>query len=249
MDQSKVLAVVNGEKITQQDVYAFLNGLDPQVAAQFQSPQGIEQITEELANQELLYLDAVEKGLDKDESFEIEMERMKKNALKQYAMHRLFDDINVTEDEIAKYYDEHKEHFNTPEAIRASHILVKTEKEAKDIFDEIEAGLSFEDAANKYSSCPSKDKGGDLGEFTRGSMVPEFEKAAFEMEVGEVSQPVESQFGYHIIKVASKKEPGISALEEVKGKVIEQLTGLKQQERYLDRTKELKEKYKVETYY
>lgn len=249
MDQNKVLVEVNGNKITQQDVYAFLNGLGQQAAMQFQSPDGMKQIADELANQELLYLDAVEKGLDEEEDFRAEMENMKKNVLKQYAMHKLFHDISVTEEEIKDYYEEHKEQFQTPETIRASHILVEDEKEAEKIFGEIEEGKSFEDAAKEYSTCPSKENGGDLGEFPRGSMVPEFEKAAFEMELDKVSKPVETQFGYHIIKVVSKKEKVVNSLDEVKDKVTEQITGLKQQERYLDTTQDLKKKYEVKTYY
>lgn len=249
MDQNKVLVTVDGREITEQDVYAFLNELGPEVAMQFQSPEGIKQIADELANQELLYLDAMENKLDQEEAFKREREKMEKNVLKQYAMHRLLSDISATEDEIQKYYDDHKEYFKTPETIRASHILVKDEADANKILQEIEEGLSFDDAAKKYSICPSKENGGDLGEFPRGSMVPEFEKVAFSMDIDKVSQPVETQFGYHLIKVESKKEQVMNSLDEVRDQVTQQLIGLKQQERYLSKTKELKEKYEIKTFY
>lgn len=249
MDQNKVLAVVNDREITQQDVFAFLNELGPQVAMQFQSPEGIRQIADELANQELLYLDAIENGFDEEEDFKLEMEKVKANVLKQYAMHKLLSDISASEDEIKKYYDDHKEYFKTPEAVKAGHILVKEEEEANKILKEIEEGLSFEDAASKYSMCPSKEKGGDLGEFSRGSMVPEFEEAAFNMEPGKISEPVSTQFGYHLIRVEHKREESINAFEDVKDRVTEQVIGLKQQETYLNKTKELKEKYEVKTFY
>ena len=90
--------------------------------------------------------------------------------------------------------------------VRAEHILVKTEAEAKDIKGRIEEGkISFEDAAKQYSQCPSKANGGDLGYFGRGMMVKEFETASFEGKVGAVSDPVQTQFGWHLIKVLDKK--------------------------------------------
>jgi len=89
--------------------------------------------------------------------------------------------------------------------VRASHILVDTEKEADRILKKINKGKSFEDMARKFSSCPSGRKGGDLGYFGKGQMVPEFEKAAFNMEAGQVSPPVRTQFGYHIIKVVDRR--------------------------------------------
>ena len=89
--------------------------------------------------------------------------------------------------------------------VRASHILVDTEKEADRILKRINKGKSFEDMARKFSSCPSGRKGRDLGYFGKGQMVPEFEKAAFNMEVGQVSPPVRTQFGYHIIKVVDRR--------------------------------------------
>jgi len=89
--------------------------------------------------------------------------------------------------------------------IRASHILVKTEAEAKDILSKINAGDSFETLAKKFSTCPSGKKGGDLGMFGKGMMVPEFEEASFKAKAGEVVGPVKTQFGYHIIKVTEIK--------------------------------------------
>ncbi len=95
---------------------------------------------------------------------------------------------------------------NNYNQVRAEHILVKTEAEAKDIKAKIEEGkISFEDAAKEYSQCPSKANGGDLGYFGRGMMVKEFETASFDGKVGQVSDPVQTQFGWHLIKVIDKK--------------------------------------------
>ena len=88
--------------------------------------------------------------------------------------------------------------------VRASHILVKTEEEARKLYDEIKAGLDFADAAAQFSLCPSGANGGDLGFFGKGMMVKPFEDAAFNLEVGEMSEPVETQFGWHLILLTGK---------------------------------------------
>lgn len=89
--------------------------------------------------------------------------------------------------------------------VRASHILVKTQEEALKIKEEIAAGKSFDEAAKDYSLCPSGRNGGDLGFFGHGVMVPEFDKAAFEATQGEVTEPVQTNFGWHLILVTDKK--------------------------------------------
>lgn len=83
--------------------------------------------------------------------------------------------------------------------VSAKHILVEQKFEAEDIIKKLNEGVSFEQLAEKFSRCPSKFKGGDLGEFGKGQMVPSFEQAAFELNVGDVSEPVQTQFGYHLI--------------------------------------------------
>jgi peptidyl-prolyl cis-trans isomerase C len=89
--------------------------------------------------------------------------------------------------------------------VHAAHILCKTDKKAKEVLEKLGAGQSFAEMARKYSQCPSSKSGGDLGWFGKGSMVPEFEKAAFEGEKGKILGPVKTQFGYHLIKVLDKK--------------------------------------------
>ncbi|GAM15038.1 peptidylprolyl isomerase [Mesobacillus selenatarsenatis] len=110
-------------------------------------------------------------------------------------------DVKVSEDEIKKRYEEYK-----PE-IKASHILVKDEKTAQEVKKKLEEGAKFEDLAKEYSQDPgSAAQGGDLGFFGPGKMVPEFEEAAYALEVNKISDPVQSQHGFHIIKVTEKKE-------------------------------------------
>ncbi|MGJ0847967.1 peptidyl-prolyl cis-trans isomerase C [Tissierella praeacuta DSM 18095] len=245
MSEKRVLAVVNGKEITEDTVLKFLNDLGPQMAMQFQSPEGIKRVVDELVNQELIYLNALENELDKEEGFTKELERLKEGLLKQYALNNILSEVTVTEGEILEFYNKNKENFKKPETVIASHILVDNEDKAKDIINEINNGLSFEEAAQSYSSCPSKERGGNLGEFTKGQMVPEFETAAFNMEVDTISEPVKTQFGYHIIKLLAKNKESLSTFDEIKKEITQQVLGMKQQQVYLDKTNQLKQKYEV----
>lgn len=245
MNKSKVLATVNGKEITEDIVLKFLNDLGPQVAMQFQSPEGMKKVVEELINQEVLYLDAIEQKLDEEEAFNQQLEILKEGLVKQYAVNKMLADVTVKEEEIKEFYKKNKEQFKKPESAVASHILVDTEEKANEVLKEIENGETFEDIAKKYSSCPSKDQGGNLGEFTRGKMIPEFEEVAFSMEIGAISKPVKTKFGYHIIKLVDKKEESESNFEEVKEQISQQLLAMKQQEVYINKTNELKQNYEV----
>lgn len=153
-------------------------------------------------------------------------------------------DIVVTEEELQAFYKENPDHFTEPESAHAKHILVDTEEKAAEIMASIEKGeVAFEDAAKEFSSCPSNAQGGDLGEFGRGQMVPEFDQVAFEAEIGKVVGPVKTQFGYHLIKVESRKETSVMAFEDVKDYIQGTLLQQKQNEAYTAKFKELEEKY------
>ena len=121
-----------------------------------------------------------------------------------------------------------------------------SEARAQEILAEIESGMAFADAAAQYSSCPSSQQGGDLGMFSKGQMVPEFEEAAFKMAVGEVSEPVETQFGFHIIKVTDKQESGLLSFEEVRSNLLRNMMAEKQGAIYQNHIADLKSKYNVE---
>lgn len=93
----------------------------------------------------------------------------------------------------------------TPSEVRASHLLVESQKMAEECRQEILAGATFDEVAKRVSKCPSGSRGGDLGYFVRGQMVPQFDKAAFELPIGELSQPVQTQFGWHLITVTDRR--------------------------------------------
>lgn len=245
MTSNKVLATVEGREITENYVERLLEGLGPQRAAQFNTVEGRKTLLNELITQELIFVDAQKKDLDHEPEFEAELEAMKVELLKQYGMRKLFKDIEVSSEEAFEYYKVNRSEFKAPESIHAKHILVEDEAKAEQIYWDLKKGLFFEEAAKKYSTCPSASKGGDLGTFSRGQMVPEFEKAAFELEINEISRPVKTQFGYHIIKLIDRKKAGISDFDEVEDQIKEILTGSKQNKKYIEESKRLREIYTV----
>lgn len=246
MVENKVLAIVEGKEITEMDLDFLLRGLPQQQAMQFNSEEGRKQLLQELINQQLLYLDAKEKGLENNELYKKELEKTAESLLKQFAIRELLSNVEVTDEEIVEYYNTHKDQFKSEESVRSSHILVDSEETANEIYEKLNNGESFEEAAKEFSKCPSKEKGGDLGYFTKGKMVKEFEEASFELATDELSKPVKTQFGYHIIKVLDKKEAGFKSLEEVGYSISQQLTAMKQNTLYLEETNKLKNKYKIE---
>lgn len=242
---NKVLAVVDGREIKQADLLNLLQSIG-QSAASFQGAEGQKKLVDELIMQELLYSDALAQGLDQEEAYQNAVKEMSKTILKQYAMKKLLDTIDATEEEIKEYYDNHTSLFKTQEKASACHILVSTKEEAQKIADEIKNGLDFKEAASKYSSCPSASQGGSLGEFTRGQMVPEFEDATFSMTPGEISEPVQTQFGFHLIQLEDLKPAGIMPFEAAQAQAKEHLLMTKRQALYLSKREELGNRYTVE---
>lgn len=143
---------------------------------------------------------------------------LKDQIINQLSLEKLLaDDIKVSDEEVAAYYEENKEQFSQGEQVDASHILVESEDLAKEIKGKLDDGGDMAALAKEYSTDPgSKDNGGKLGFFGKGQMVPEFEEAAFSNKVGEISDPIKSEHGYHIIVVNEKKEAQVGSLEENK---------------------------------
>lgn len=161
---------------------------------------------------------------------------------------KLTSNVKVTEAEVKKYYDENKGMFELPSPeIRASHILVDTEEEAREILGKIRDGADFEELAKKYSKDPgSKDLGGDLGYFSKGKMVPEFEKAAFALKPGEVSDIVKSEYGYHIIKVTGERTS--LSFDDAKEYIKSNLENTKKDEEFAKHLEEWKKQSHIEKY-
>lgn len=226
----EVVATVNGEKITKNTLYdnmvkisgknALNSLINEKLVSQKLKEAGLT-ITDEDVQAEL---DRIIKDFGSEEQFAMMLEYyygipldVYKQEIRVQAMLRklLEPQTNVTDEEISQYYEENKDQFVQTDQVRASHILVKTREEAEAILAELKAGADFGELAKaKSTDTATAESGGDLDFFGRGIMDPAFEEAAFALEVGEISDIVESGFGYHIIKVTDKIGEYLPPLEE-----------------------------------
>ena len=244
MSEQNILATVDGVNITDADVDAYIKNMPQEQQGYAQYPQFREHVLKQLLAFHLYAKMAVEEKMDETEEFKAMLEKARKEILAQTAINSVLKDIAVTEEEMQSFYKENPDHFAEPESAHAKHILVDTEEKALEIMDSIVKGeVAFEDAAKEFSSCPSNAQGGDLGEFGRGQMVPEFDQVAFEAEVGKVVGPVKTQFGYHLIKVEGRKEASVMVFDTVKEYIQGTLLQQKQNEVYTAKYNELYAKY------
>ncbi|MGB4600065.1 MAG: peptidylprolyl isomerase [Trichlorobacter sp.] len=183
--------------------------------------------------------DEFRKGLDQQGLNEKELrELIRRNVvIENHIEQTIASKIKVTEQEIREFYDKNPETFTMPEQVRASHILItvdskasaddkqKARAKADELLKQVKAGADFAKLAKDNSGCPSNKQGGDLGYFSKGQMVKPFEDAAWAMKPGEVSGVVETQFGYHIIKVTEKRAKDKMPFDALKGRIE---TSLKQ---------------------
>lgn len=242
----KILAVSAGHEITEQEVKDLIANYPPEQQIYLSSPQAKDELLEQLIGFHLFSKMAEENKIKESREYKETLAKMENELASHMAATSVIDKVTLTEEEAKAYFDANPNQFISEKQVRAKHILVEKEVQAKEILSEIEAGKSFEDAAKEYSTCPSKEKGGDLGYFKKGQMVPEFEKAAFEAAVGELTGPVKTQFGYHLILVEDKKEEQAVSFEDIRENLMEKLLNQKKQAVYLDKVKELEAKYGVE---
>src|SRR6056297_38958 len=205
-----------------------------------------EQFADEAAYQQALN----QQGMSEQE---LKQELAKQMTKVQFEEDKFGDQVTVDSSEVREYYEENQEQFEQPEQIRASHILIQVEEDASEADkaaakerlqaakERIANGEEFSKVAREVSEGPSSERGGDLNYFGRGQMVPEFEQAAFNMEVGEVSDIVETSFGFHLIKLTDYKESEKASFSEVKENIKTHLERVKLQEAkktFLDKDKQ-----------
>jgi len=178
------------------------------------------------------------------------LDDLRKNILTNIQIIRLLDAKQpITEEEIQLYFETNKDSLGVAEEVKASHILVATEELANDVKAKIVAGEDFAELAKQYSTDEStKELGGDLGFFAKGDMVKEFEEVAFSLEVGLVSAPVKTEYGYHIIKVEDKTEAKAATLEESNDKIKEALLEQKMDTEFDPWLQERLAEYTIENY-
>ena len=246
--ENKILAKVNGTPITEQELENELRMLG-QRAAEFNNPQGRAMMLEQIINRKLFLLDAIKSGYEFNSQFKEELQKLKEDLLANFAITKAVENVKVTDEDIKKFYEDNKDKMLNPEMVNASHILVDSEEKANELLEEIKAEkITFEEAAKANSTCPSSQNGGNLGQFGKGQMVPEFDTAVFAMEIGEISGPVKTQFGYHLIKLNSKTEASEIPFEDVKESIAIQLTTETQQAAFQSKINQLKILYPVDKF-
>ena len=243
----KIIAKVGTLTVTESEIDAFLMELG-QRGQGYNNPEGRRAILEQVIANKLFLLDAKRNLMEADPAFKEQLNMIKDKLLIHFASEKALSLVSVSDAEAKTYYDENSEQFVSGETVNASHILVDNEEKANALLEKINAGeISFEDAAKQNSSCPSGQNGGNLGDFTRGQMVPEFDSAVFSMQVGEISSaPVKTQFGYHLIKLNSKSEAKTVAFEEMKDRIKAMLLNEKKSKAYESKVNQLKIMYPVD---
>jgi peptidyl-prolyl cis-trans isomerase C len=234
---AQTLVTVNGSEITQNDVETELmqatQGRFNEVPADKQL-EFRKQVLQQLIAKELVYGDAKKTGVLNSKEFKEEYKNLveiaKKNIAIQVWQKQQLDKIKVSDKEMKDYYDKNKEEFNEKESVHARHILLKEEADANAVIAELKPlkGEALKDKfielAKTKSTGPSGPKGGDLGFFVSGQMVPEFNEAVFKMKVHTATEaPVKTQFGYHVIYLEEKKAAATRAFAEVKSVIDQRL--------------------------
>ena len=260
--KSQTVASVDGERITKEELYDTLVGVYGESAVDNLVTKVVidkeadkrnvkvkdSEIDDEVATYEESY--GGEEGLKSAlEASGLTLADLKEDIETNIKIEKLMaKDIEITEDEVKSYYEENKSNFDTPESIEVSHILVEDKETAQEILDKLKAGEDFAELAKEYSTdTATAEKGGELGFITSGEMVEEFEKAAFALKVGEISDIVKTDYGYHIIKATDYKEAKESTYEDSKELAKEAALAEKISSEYSTWVQELKTKYDIKT--
>ncbi|KUO61382.1 MAG: foldase [Gracilibacter sp. BRH_c7a] len=259
----EVVANVNGQEIMKEELYEALvkqNGeqaldmLITEKIVRIESENSNISVTDDEINQEIEELKEEYGGeepfLAALENSNMTMEDLKNNIeLNTILIKLIGPGITIAQEEIEEYFEMYKDSFAVAEAVKARHILVETEEVAKEVKNKLADGEDFSKLAKQYSIDDSnKEQGGDLGTFGRGKMVDEFEEAAFNLEIGEISEPVKTEFGFHIIKLEDKIEAKEANLEDSQEDIKQILIEQKVQSEFNPWLEEKRNSYKIENF-
>lgn len=233
---AKPLATINGKPITFSEFELRWSQLPEYARKKYAGTEGHKRFLDELIDREVLIQEAKKRGIDRERTVLERIERFKERSILDVLVREEVDSrVTVSPEEVKAYYDNFKGTFTAPDEFRASHILVRTEGEATEVKKRLAQGEDFAALARKVSiDATTKNKGGDLGVIKRGQTVAEFEKALMTMKTGEVSVPIATQFGYHVIILVDRSPGRALSFEEAKEQVKEQVLIDKKQQRFKD---------------
>lgn len=226
--QERVIAKVNGKTITDTDMRLAEAEIGNDLGT-LPEPTKRRVLVEFLIENQL-FADAAEgQKLGTGQGFDERMQYWRRRALRDAYFDKTVRDA-INDADARKFYDGQVNGMKPEEEVRARHILVESKDKAREVYEKIAHGSDFAQLAREYSKDPgSKDQGGELGFFKRGQMVPPFEEAAFKLKKGEVSEPFESQFGWHIVRVDDRRERSAPPFETVKDRVVASMVHQKAQ--------------------
>jgi peptidyl-prolyl cis-trans isomerase C len=244
----KVVATVDGEKITLEEFNKELDRIPANMKMLVLTQSGKQSFLDRYVVKRLLLEEAKKENIEKDKEFQERANDIKEQLLIESLLKKkVTTNINPSEQELKDYYEKNKEKFKTGQEVDTRQILVKTEKEAKEIKSKLDKGEDFADVAKRYSIDPSaKATGGSIGFHAKGTLLPEYEAVAFNMtKVGQISSPVKSQLGYHIIQLQGVKPPSYTPFDEVKDFIKQRIVQEKQNEVLEKYVADLKSKAKI----
>lgn len=241
--KSKPLATIDGKAITVGDFEKRLS----KMPAYYKTLAGERKkdFLDDMINEQLIYKEALKRGINREREVKDLLDEAKRKILIAKLMETEVKKSAVSEDKIKEFYELHKDDFVTPLKLRASHIMVDTEAEGKEVLQKLKDGGDFAQLAKQYSKDPSKGRGGDLGYFIKGQLMPEIEEVCFKLEVGQTSDIIKTKFGYHIIKLTDRIEPRVVELSEVRDAIEKELKDKAQQRTLDDLVKNLRSKAHV----
>ncbi len=243
------LATVENQKITVQDLQNKLKTYPENLQSALQQKENKVKVLDQMIDELVLVMAAKKEGYSNSTEFKTQMADAERQVLISMLVRDKIDNkVTVTEDDLRKYYESNQAQFGEIERRRVRHILVKDEKAAENILKRLRAkgGAGFEDIAKKESIDPSAQSGGDLGWFTRGQLVPEFEKAAFELRgKGSLSGVVRTQFGFHVIQLVDANVRPKLNFNDVRNQIQQAVISEKKRQLTNDLLGKMKEKYKV----
>ncbi len=247
--EGPILAEINDGVVTQGDFLKEIERVPEWARNQFQSEEGKKKFLDELVKRELIYQHAIKMKINNDSDYLTKVEDFKKMTLVSIVLKKEVEEkAKLNAGEIKAFFDQNEDKFTVGTKIRASHILVGTEEEANDILDKLNKGEKFEKLAELSKDTGSAQKGGDLGYFGRGQMVPEFEQAAVSLKPGELSKPVKTRFGYHVIKLVDIQKGEPANFDQAKESIGKQLLGEKRKKAFESFVDKLKVDTKVTTH-
>jgi peptidyl-prolyl cis-trans isomerase C len=227
--QERVIAKVNGKTITDTDMKLAEAEIGNDLGSLPEATK--RRVLVEFLIENQLFADAAEgQKLGAGQSFDERLQYWRRRALRDAYFDKSVREA-ISDADARKFYDGQVSGVKPEEEVRARHILVESKDKAREIFEKIAHGSDFAQLAKEHSKDPgSKDQGGELGFFKRGQMVPQFEEAAFKLKKGEVSDPFESQFGWHIIRVDDRRQRAAPPFETVKDRVVASMIHQKAQQ-------------------